>query len=107
MVDNGNGSSIKKHREDLFVAYQECEAESNRYSLICPVDETSAAWMNAIATELDFWINTVEEHLISRAYEISSSASPLRQFLVPLMTHFPHHQPTFVPAGPPTSVHAD
>lgn len=92
MADHGSRSSIKNRRHDLIAAYQECDDANNRYIVVCPADETSAPWINAIEIDLDFWVNTVEEHLLSRADETSSNISSLHSQLVPLVAYSPHQR---------------
>lgn len=92
MADHGSRSSIKNRRDDLIAAYQECDDANNRYIVVCPADETSAPWINAIEIDLDFWVNTVEEHLLSRADETSSNISSLHSQLVPLVAYSPHQR---------------
>jgi hypothetical protein len=76
MADHGNRTSIKNRREDIIGAFQECSHFNNCYIAIRPDDGSSAAWISTIETDLDFWLDTIEEHLFSRVGEsVSSKAS--------------------------------
>ena len=73
MADHGSRTSIRNRRDDIIVAHQECDDLNSRYSSVCPEDTASDSWIKKIDDDLDFWLNTVEEHLFSRIGETSST----------------------------------
>lgn len=81
MADHGSRTSIKNRKEDLVVAFQECNHHNECYNAICPDDLTSEVWIGTIERDLDFWLNTIEEHLLGRVGESSSSRSSVRSRL--------------------------
>ncbi|KZR98446.1 Uncharacterized protein APZ42_006136 [Daphnia magna] len=97
MADPGSRTSIKNRRDDIITAYQECDDANTRYTTEFPDDETSSAWINSIEINLDFWVNTVDEHLISRADEAPSDVSSIHSQRVPLLAHPSQRRPTSNP----------
>ena len=59
MANHGSRTSVKNRRDDIITTYQECGDANTRYTVVCPEDETSPAWINAIEIDLDFWVITV------------------------------------------------
>ena len=81
MADHGSRTPIRNRRDEIIVANQECDTINSRCSSVCPEDTTSDSWFKNIDDDLDFWLNTVEEH-----DEKSSDASSLYSQRLPLLT---------------------
>lgn len=97
MADHGSRTFIRNRRDDIVTAYQECDDANTRYTTVCPDDETSPAWINSIEIDRNFWVNTVDEHLISRVDMAPSNVSQIHSQYVPLLDHSSQRRPTSNP----------